>query len=319
MRASLVVVPLALLGLACGGTKPLPPDAADVRTSATTDPGLFSDAIRGFRVRVPPGWRVSPRNLTPGLSDPREILAMGTGPMPPNVGGNLPTRTMTNLGSRDVILSVQERSTGSGHPDLDLPGGASDATSFPPRPDHFRLGDRPSWVQPEPGDGTRQARFWWRGFAEADRRFYVLVGVGANATPQRRRQIEAVADSLQFAAGQTWGSGPWVRVPPGWSVTMRDDAPTRRTVTLRDATVPPLAVVVHLNDPGRFAGPERSLDARVSVADLAGAPSTLPASFGRLGRGDITITPAATLPLGDLERRAATLNTVLESMRVTSR
>lgn len=219
-----------------------------------------TDSARGMGVAVPPGWSVAGTRLAGALSDPHEILAMGTGPMVAGGPcGNEPTRAIRAAAPRGAFVTVQERSTAS------TAGGLRDASpaltlgDYAPRPRHFDLG-RATSAQPTFGcAGLADVDVWWIPFRDGQRAFYLLVALGDRAPASLRATTQRVVDSLTFAAGRTVGMGPWARVPPGWSASSRSYQ--RRTV-LQVATIPL---------PGRITD------------DLGGQQS-------RLGAGDIQVS-----------------------------
>jgi hypothetical protein len=138
----------------------------------------------GIRYLLPGGWRAASHSLTPHLSNPRQLLAAGTGPLP--AGGacaHLPSAALRAIGPHDVLVNVQER--------------LGSAASFPPRPAHFAAaGDTRS----EAMDcaGPRPAfRSYWFGFRDGGRGFHVLVAIGRAASPTREREAFALLDSLR--------------------------------------------------------------------------------------------------------------------------
>lgn len=138
----------------------------------------------GFGVHVPGGWQVARRSLTPNLDDPREILSLGTAPMPS--GGSCaqqPVRALDALGPKDAFISIQERRGDAGHP---------------PRPRSFRerLEDRLFNIELcTDADDFRPYLF---AFRDAGRDFHLLAALGTKASSQRTREFWEVLDSLDF-------------------------------------------------------------------------------------------------------------------------
>jgi hypothetical protein len=193
-RAPACAVALVLLATGCGGASRAP---AGERPAGAQRAGwtVVHDAARGFAVAFPSGWRRARRSLTPHLSDPREILSVGTGPFVVDEGrcAHMPTGALARLGPGDVLVSVLERRG----------GGRGD----PARPRPFRL------VRPDESEALAclsdppRLRTWWRPFRDGDRAFYALVAIGLPAPAARRRQAERVLDSLRFTPRGAGGAG----------------------------------------------------------------------------------------------------------------
>jgi hypothetical protein len=187
-RRRLVTATVVVL-LALGGTagwsvsRSAPP--RDIR--ATDHPAARA---AGFTVTIPPGWRRAVRVLTPGLSDPREILAAGTFPLPvsarydPACDNQLPAAVVRAMGPTDAFVWVLERATSS--------------PTAPPRP--ARLGDgtvlKP--VADCPGVAEHGARMLWGSFQDQGREFYAAVVLGRDAPAGRVAEAGALLDSLHF-------------------------------------------------------------------------------------------------------------------------
>jgi len=177
---------------------------------------IHGDAARGIAVPLPAGWRVAPRSLTPHLSDPHEVVSLGTGPMPVAARdcAHMPGRAIDAAAPAGAFVSLQEGSrTGVAGPD---PSAGDDALRwFPPRPARWRL------LPAAAAEGfacatARRVRVWWRPFRQNGRAFYLLVAIGRDAPPARRAEALAVVNGLRIAAGSTVGGGPWLRVPASW-------------------------------------------------------------------------------------------------------
>jgi hypothetical protein len=173
-----------------------------VRLTEATDGRLrtLHDGARDFSVSYPDGWNVAEENLTPQLSEPAEILSLGTFPL--RTGRDIDDglrlfdapvapKALEDMTSKDAFLSLQESS--------------AVFAGFEARPGHFGplgcdesiYGCRPPKELPA---ALREAPFraWWIPFKDAGRAFYLFVAIGTDATPQLRQQAWAVADSLSF-------------------------------------------------------------------------------------------------------------------------
>ncbi len=124
---------------------------------------------QGFEITYPDDWVRAGSTLTPQLSDPREILSIGTYPLRP--GGEtcndvyLPGNALGDLGIGDVFITIQESSGGSG---------------FPPRPSSFGPDAAQFAVDGPACDsyGPIELRGWWFGFSDQGRYFYAFVTLG---------------------------------------------------------------------------------------------------------------------------------------------
>jgi len=175
--------PLLLLLVIAAGCReePVQPTAAPTR--------IASDA-HGFTAQLPAGWELARESLTPGLTNPVEILSAGTvHDLRPEEGScaHVPVGGLERMGPRDAFVSVEER---LGEP------------QFPSRPAHFTL---PAATQQTDAtfctrNGSRLDIYWF-GFRDAHRGFHVLVALGREAPPERREEALALLDSLRFEPG----------------------------------------------------------------------------------------------------------------------
>ncbi|HWK27632.1 MAG TPA: hypothetical protein VNS09_13775 [Solirubrobacter sp.] len=160
---------------ACGGDEP-----ADV----------YHSVRWGYTVTVPDGWYRAADTLTPNLDDPREVLTVATFPLHYREGkcAQFPSSALSDMGTTDVLLTVQERGTDP----------RSRWHDFPPRPAEFRF---------QPGQGSEAVdcvsgpvRFvdhWFR-FTDGGRHFHVEVALGTAAPEAARRAAYAILDSLRI-------------------------------------------------------------------------------------------------------------------------
>jgi hypothetical protein len=141
----------------------------------------------GVRYLLPAGWHAASHSLTPHLTNPRELLSAGTGPLPSTGGGcaQMPSAALHAMGPRDVLVTVQER--------LGSPA------AFAPRPAHFvASGDTRSEAQACAGRRP-PFRSYWFGFRDNGRGFHVLVAAGSDASRASVRRAFALLDSLRVA------------------------------------------------------------------------------------------------------------------------
>jgi hypothetical protein len=143
-----------------------------------------------YQVTYPSSWHRASRSLTPFLSDPHEILTVGTGPLP--VGGprcaQAPVNALEAVGATGALVSIQER-----------PGASGDNRGFPPRPNRFRLRPSPNLEIPDCLAPGGRPRLYWIAFRDRGRHFYALVALGHTATSQTRDDTLRILDSLRFS------------------------------------------------------------------------------------------------------------------------
>jgi hypothetical protein len=141
----------------------------------------------GVTYTVPSGWHAAHGSLTPHLTNPREVLTVGTGPLP--AGGRcaqFPSAALAAMRSTDGLVTVQER--------------YGDVRSFPARPRHFALNTPVDQSEAVTCANNRAIRTYWFEFREHGRGFHVLVAIGVSAPLARVSQALAVLDSLRIAA-----------------------------------------------------------------------------------------------------------------------
>jgi hypothetical protein len=151
----------------------------------------YVDERRGFEVTFPSSWHRAPRVLTPALSNPREILSVGT--VRPVVNdrssrcGQHPTATLARVGPRDVFLTIQERANQLSPEMVPAPPRLADVTPDTSETAQCLARDVP-------------LKTYWMPFRSGGRGFYANAAVGGDVTPRRRAQLQAVLDSLRFRA-----------------------------------------------------------------------------------------------------------------------
>jgi hypothetical protein len=160
----------------------------------------------GVTFRVPAGWHVAPRSLTPHLTNPRELFTTGTGRLVARPGrcAHMPSAALAAISEDDVLVTVQERF-------------GSDS-GFPPRPRRFGLGgpvmsDAAACAGPHPAFES-----YWFGFRDRGRGFHVLVAVGRSASEARVQEALGILDSMRFAARRP------VRLNPDDAISEHDAA-----------------------------------------------------------------------------------------------
>ena len=162
------------------GDQPTTSDAA----AAKPEPVVWRDEERGFRVSHPDSWRRAASPLTPYLSDPVELFALGTYAL--RAGGDRcahqPVNAVEDLGPEDALIVIFERAQ------------PFTTEGYPPRPDDPRLarGTNRFCV---PGRNRFDS---WLPFGESGRAFYALIAIGENASDQTLAEVSAIYDSIAF-------------------------------------------------------------------------------------------------------------------------
>ena len=178
MKFVLGAVVAALALSSCGG--------------GSTSQHRSSYSSHGVTVELPRGWQAARASLTPNLSDPREILAVGTYPLRYRAHdcAQFPVSALRDLGPRDAFVELQERDAG-GPP----------SAEFPERPAHFGPGlGGPS----EAGACVPGKRFavHWFGFSDGSHHFYAEVAFGRAASSTTKHAAWRVLDSLKIDASR---------------------------------------------------------------------------------------------------------------------
>jgi hypothetical protein len=161
---------------------------------ATADEGGWlrhEDRDEGLGVLYPEGWNRSTTSLTPNLTEPRELLSLGTHGLRPGSErcAQMPGNALDDMTELDAFVTVQERDT--------IPDAPVGAESFPVRPDDFRLDARDADVGAACSEnGGIQS--WWIPFRDEGRAFYLQVAIGKSASEDTRRQVSGILESLRF-------------------------------------------------------------------------------------------------------------------------
>jgi hypothetical protein len=174
-------------------------------TAALATGGPPSGRGDGIRYTIPAGWHAAGTSLTPHLTNPREVLTVGTGALP--VGGrcaHFPSAALAALGPTDALVTVQER--------------LGSVASFPARPRRFSLpAANTSEAADCAGPGAAFTSYWFE-FRDGGRGFHVLVALGSSAPPARAREALAMLDSLRITPRRP------VRIDPDDAIPYDDAA-----------------------------------------------------------------------------------------------
>jgi hypothetical protein len=155
-----------------------------------------SMAFRAGHLRA--AWRRSTERLVPGLAMPREVLSVGTFPMPVGGGGNCgrePVAAIRRMRPGDALISIQEYAvTARMRTHL--------TRSFPPKSRRLGLeGLRFGRLASEPGDPGDRGVPVTRGtipFSEAGRAFDALVYFRGHPSEGLRSAAARVLAGLRF-------------------------------------------------------------------------------------------------------------------------
>jgi hypothetical protein len=182
IRTALALVALALVALALAGCGP-ETEASPPRPASPT-----AYESRGVAVKLPFGWQHSSSSLTPGLTDPREVMSVGTFALRfrPTSCAHIAGSALEDLGPGDAFVTLLERG---------LEPGSSWA-GFPPRPAQFgpELGGPSEASECVP---TADLVDHWFGFTDGDRHFHVLVAFGPQTTAATRAEAWSILDGLR--------------------------------------------------------------------------------------------------------------------------
>jgi hypothetical protein len=194
-RGVAIVAALAAVAIAVGAgvLSVIPGTAGRAERPATRPADAWTTAVNkshGFTVSLPSGWKLSAESLTPGLTDPRELLSAATFPLAYRQGScsHMPDGALRSMGPADGFVSVQERGR-IAH------GGQA---GFPPRPASFRADAKPSNGDLAVCVGDIPTVEYWIPFSDGNRRFYALVVLGRRASEQTRDEAFAILDRLRF-------------------------------------------------------------------------------------------------------------------------
>jgi hypothetical protein len=184
--AVLVAASGALLA-ACGGQ-----GSQSAENRSPPDRTTYRSAKWAYTVSFPSEWRRARGRLSPKLTNPREILSLGTFPLRyrPTDCEAFAGSAQQDVGTRDVFLTIQESV-----------GRSSD---FSPRPRHFgpttKAPGQPEAVKPiEPSSCPHSdALVHWIPFRDAGREFYVLLAFGKSAPQDVQAEAYGILDSLRF-------------------------------------------------------------------------------------------------------------------------
>jgi hypothetical protein len=176
------VAALLLLTAAVGSTS----------SDGTGAPPRYVNKRYAFSVPLPPGWHRSTKTLVPELLMPREIVALGTFPMPVGGGGNCgrePAAAIRRMRAGDALITIQEY--------VVTPAMRRHLThNYPPLSRGVEADTRePVYLG---GAAREHIRLAAIPFSAHGRAFDALVYFGPHPTPALRRTAAAVLDGMRF-------------------------------------------------------------------------------------------------------------------------
>jgi hypothetical protein len=157
--------------------------------------GMTTQTSHGFTVTYPDDWMPASEILTPTLTDPREIFAIGTYPL--RSGGancaQYPVNAIEDLGPTDALIWLSERQRDSG--------------SAPNRPADFEawMNERPVDDSPDCLGSVKDFIHHAGEFSNAGRTFDLYVAYGTGASQATLSELWAILNSMTFMVSP--GSG----------------------------------------------------------------------------------------------------------------
>jgi hypothetical protein len=181
---AVILAGAALLAtVSAGGANDRPP-ATPPAPSWTS----YANVLTGVEASFPPRWHAAGRDLTPRLIEPREILSLGTGPLPAGGGGNCgryPAAALHAMRSKDRLITVQRS---PGHP------GSRWFERLDRWPQTFDLPLAQGFARRNPGRGwTTERSLRHRGDT-----YWVLVAFGRRPSAPAIDQAERILETIRL-------------------------------------------------------------------------------------------------------------------------
>lgn len=181
-----------------------------------------------FSLSLPSGWRRAGDRLVPRLLMPREILSVGTAPMPVGQGGNCgrePRAAIGRMRPGDALVTIQEY-------DVTERMREHLADSFPPRARPLTVPRlEKSYAAPARGAPVLYATI---PFSEAGRAFDALVYFRGRPSAARRAAVASILAAIRFGHRES-PSGRATTAAPGARASRRIDAEALRDAIIRGA------------------------------------------------------------------------------------
>jgi hypothetical protein len=160
---------------------------------APTSPGMTVLDRYGVLVTYPLGWALASESLTPTLTDPLEVFALGTFPLRPGASGcaQFPTNAIEDLGPTDALIWLADRPLV--HPDTVQ-----------------RPADMAAWLRAQPSDISSECLSESKDFVHHDgmftdayREFELYVAYGAEASPDTITELWNIVNSVRVRSKPT--------------------------------------------------------------------------------------------------------------------
>ena len=154
-----------------------------------TGPAADADPTDEVLVELPDGWQRAEENLTPSLTDPLEVLTVGTGPLLVDGAedcGRAPGRSLQAMGPDDALVWVARAGPVSRGPvrppalQPTVPTAPAEDPSIPDCTDRHDL------------------HLSWTTFSQQAEVYYLLVAVSPTASDDTRAETVRVLESLRF-------------------------------------------------------------------------------------------------------------------------
>jgi hypothetical protein len=179
----------------------------------------MSNDSKGFSVTYPTDWSPASEIITPTLSDPREMFALGTYPLRPG-GPNCaqyPVNALEDLGPTDALIWLAERQQVSG-------SALARPADFETWMTTVQADDSPACLS-TPKDFVHH----YGSFTDAGREFDLYVAYGTAASPTTLTELWAILNGMRFlgpvqslssavlVAGVSRDPGGRTRRPRAWA------------------------------------------------------------------------------------------------------
>jgi hypothetical protein len=162
-----------------------------VATSAD-DWSTFTSRTGDLEIKYPPDWQLAARVLTPHLSDPHEVLALGTFPMQAadHNCAHIPVNALEQMARTDGFIWITER---TGTAEMPASNFGLRPTVIGPRTGaDANQGDLSACLN-HPLAGTARAI----SFDDHDRHFTITYALGSDVSPQRRSDLLRILNSFR--------------------------------------------------------------------------------------------------------------------------
>jgi hypothetical protein len=166
-----------------------------ITSGAGKVPRWTSISEHGVAGRIPPAWNLAQGRLVRNLINPREVMTVGTGPLPAGAGGNCgryPAAAMAAMRGGDRLVSIQTS------PKVE---GAKWFGRLDVWPDHAQLPKaRPMLIADGPEPRVAHRVFTQRlDVREGDSYFWIFVAYASPPTHIQIEQAERILDTIEVS------------------------------------------------------------------------------------------------------------------------